>query len=597
MRKFSITDKLIIASLSISIVTIIIVASFSFYRTKNAILNRTFNQLKSVRVIKTNLLEKFFSNCIKEVQLASSSSDIKNILFQINNFNDLKTIHSEQGHLTPLSTPFIKEISKKYFSRIVVIGKNELIYSIKNNRFSTNETDTDYTSLFKKTIDTNTILISDFVKDKDIVHNVIRLSTKVNDVSNKLLGVIVFEIPSRPIDDVMLESTSANGLGVSGESYLVGDDYLMRSSSRFLTNSILRIQVNTDAVDSAVKNLSGIKIIKDYRGIKVLSSYGRISIPGLNWIILAEIDYKEATIPIYRIRNEIVFISIFIFLIVIVLVILFSRRITVPIEKLNQAVNELGTGNLDIKLNTKLNDEIGELTDSFNNMIGRLKYQSEKIKEEQVKSLTSLIDGQELERQRLSRELHDSLGQLLIGLKLKYESCLNQLDIPETKNKEFDLLESLFDKTIDETRRISNNLMPAALSEFGLITAIRNTCNEISETTNIAVYFTVNNYYKINNSKIQIYIFRIIQEALTNILKHSKAEEAKIDFNFLKNSLQIKINDNGNGFDIKKTSSQPGHGLRNIKDRVILLSGEFTLTSTISKGTRIDIRIPIKEEI
>ena len=381
----------------------------------------------------------------------------------------------------------------------------------------------------------------------------------------------------------------AGGLGYSGESYLVGNDHLMRSSSRFQDSSVLITTVSTYAVDSAFAGVTGTDIITDYRGISVLSSFSKVDIPGLNWSILAEIDYKEVTIPIYRIRNEIVFISIFIFFMVLMVVFILSRRLTYPIQRLNQAAMKLGEGNYNVKITHKLNDEIGDLTNSFNRMVASLQESSEELEKERVKSLRSLIDGQETERQRLSRELHDSLGQWLIGLKLKYESCLNNNDKVST---DFVQLGLLFDKTIEETRRISNNLMPAALSEFGLITAVRNICNDISNTSGIIVNFYIDGTNTLLPQKDNIYIFRIIQEGLTNIIKHSQAKKASITIKFHENETEIEIKDDGIGFNPDKVNKSDSTGLQHIYERVALLGGKLKINTKSKSGTIIEIRIP-----
>lgn len=591
MSKFSITDKLVIASLFLSIVTITIVASYSFYNGKNAVLERTFNQLNSVRVIKSNSLEKFFTSCFSEISLVKYSSDIQIIISQINEIENKSGYNNISSKQLGGTSPFFNEISNKHFGNIFIIGSNKLVYYIKKY----NNLRLNYDYLWNKTVVEHNIFISDLVKQDSLSQPVITISTKITNSSGEIIGIIVFEILSNSIDKIMLESNSSAGLGTTGESYLIGSDYLMRSSSRFHSNSILNTLVKTQSVDSAINNYTGTNIIYDYRGIRVLSSYSKLNLPYLDWVILAEIDYKEVTIPIYKIRNEIIFISIFIFLIVLVVIMILSRRITIPIQKLNQAALEIGKGNLDIELKTNLNDEIGELTETFNKMTVKLKKQSEELVKEKNKSLSSLFDGQESERQRVSRELHDSLGQLLIGLKLKYESCLNQAQFSTDSKICFVDLSLLFDKTIDETRRISNNLMPAALSEFGLLSAIRNLCNEISDATDLKIQFQTNGSDKTVNLRIKIYIYRIIQEAISNIIKHSQAENAEINIIFDIHQIFIDINDDGIGFDYFNIRKENSNGLNNIKDRTYLLSGNLIVKSKESKGTQISITIPLKD--
>lgn len=589
MRKFSITDKLVIVAISLSIGIILIVASFSFYKAKDAILDRTFNQLTSVRVIKSNLIEKYFSYCFAEVKMAKSSSDIINMVTEINQKKTYKNVLQLDDDNILDNNSFLNELRKEKYDAIYLIGKNKMIYSIKKNK---NNTLLNFNEIWEKTIASDEVFIKDFCKISEVKHTNIILSSKVINAQNNLIGIIVFELSPTVIDSIMLENNSSNGFGYSGESYLVGSDYLLRSSSRFQSNSILNTEVKTDAVKAALTNITGTNIIKDYREKLVLSSFSSIKTKNLKWAILAEIDYKEATVPIYKIRSEIVFISIFIFLIVLIVVIILSNRITYPIQKLNDAAHEIGEGNFDIEISSNLNDEIGELTESFVKMAKKLKMQSKELETEKSKRLSSLIDGQEKERQRLSRELHDSLGQLLIGLKLKFENLLNQNNIIKNNN-EAEYLGNLFDLTIDETRRISNNLLPAALSEFGLITAIRNLCDEIADSSNILIKFKSEGTFDIKNKILKIYLFRIVQEGLTNILKHANSSLVHLSLNLNDTKIILIIEDNGKGFDVKSIKSN-SHGINNIKDRVSLLNGSITINSGKQEGTKITIELPLK---
>jgi len=592
MRKFSISDKLILASLFLSIITIIIVASYSFYNAREAILDRTFNQLTSVKAVKSSMLENFFKNRVREVQLITTTSDIQNIVAAINELPEAVNYRIIDDLNSDISKVFLSNISSKDYSNISVVGNNNVVYKLKYSGELLPGIYQDYNSLSSGFGNSEPVVINDLTKPDSLSSPIITISSIISNNENQTIGIIVFEISQSSIDSIMLEMDQSKGFGITGESYLVGPDFLMRSSSRFQSHSVLSTVVKTDAVIKAFNNNPGIDVIDDYRGVSVLSSYGKINVPNLDWVILAEIDFEEATVPIYRIRDEIVFISIFIFLLVLSVVFILSRRITFPIQRLNVAAAELGKGNFNVKIEHKLNDELGDLSDTFNTMVTRLKEQSEELESERDKSLNSLIDGQESERQRLSRELHDSLGQLLIALKLKYESCLIKTKsgkLPEDSLSELGLL---FDKTIDETRRISNNLMPAALSEFGLTTALRNICNDISENSDIHVELNISGDSSDLGLKQKIYLFRIAQEAITNILKHSGALTAGIEIDFGVTDIRLTVQDDGIGFKDSVVDYNKSNGLNNIKDRVMLLNGIFTMNSKPDEGTKITIRIP-----
>ena len=266
MKRFSITDKLIIASVALSMITIIIVASYSFTNAKEVILERTFNQLTSVRVIKTNLLDQFFTNCTKEVRLAVSSSDIRDITEQINQISESRPYHQS---ILSKHQPFINQILEKFYHRIVIIGENQMVFPIKNME-SALRLDLDTKDILNQIDKPNGVLITDTAKLQNGI-NVIRIYSSIKDTKDERIGLMMFEISSDAIDSIMLENNPSHGLGISGETYLVGKDSIMRSSSRFHSNSLLNTTVKTYAVEDALKGNKGTAIIQDYRGVKVLS--------------------------------------------------------------------------------------------------------------------------------------------------------------------------------------------------------------------------------------------------------------------------------------------------------------------------------------
>lgn len=214
------------------------------------------------------------------------------------------------------------------------------------------------------------------------------------------------------------------------------------------------------------------------------------------------------------------------------------------------------------------------------------------LKEERLKRLSWVIDGQEIERQRLARELHDGLGQNMIALKLKMES----IEVEDEKNKKkFNDLRNLFNKTIDDIRRMSNNLMPAGLKEFGIINAIRKLCNETVEHTDMAVSFKADpsiNPKQMTNKCI-MYMYRIAQEAITNSVKHAEASAISVNLEKKLNFYILSIADNGKGFKFGATHKYVGNGIYNMRERAYMLGGAFNVHSEIGNGTEVRVKIPV----
>lgn len=200
----------------------------------------------------------------------------------------------------------------------------------------------------------------------------------------------------------------------------------------------------------------------------------------------------------------------------------------------------------------------------------------------------ALLQGEEIERKRLARDLHDGLGSMLSGLKLYY-SGTSQPD----KN-EFIEVNNQLDNSIKELRQIAQNLMPESLLKLGLITALKDLCLRYSTSKTIIEFqeFGVKN--NIAESK-QITIYRIIQELINNALKYANATEILVNCSQNKDIFFITVEDNGAGFDAKKANLFEGMGLKNIQNRVNFLKGELEIDSQPDTGTVFNIELNIFE--
>jgi signal transduction histidine kinase len=400
------------------------------------------------------------------------------------------------------------------------------------------------------------------------------------------------KISRNAINHIMLENNPKEGLGYSGESYLVGNDSLMRSRSRFIENSILNTVVNTESVKDALSNKAGTLIINDYRNIPVLSSYEKLRVAGLNWVVIAEIDEEEAFQPVKDIRQSIFILTIALSASFFIVIYMLTHKIIKPLVSLNDATKKLTEGIYVEDLKVVSNDEIGELANSFNILSATLKKNYEDLEYERRKRFSLVMDAQEKEKERLSRELHDGIGQLFIALKLKLESIKS---VKIKHDSVLDDVENNLDNIIAEIRLISNNLMPAVLQELGLIVAIRNICQQLSILSNIQFHFDAESMEDVPDRKKKIYIFRIIQEALNNVVKYSEASNCEIKL--IKNEkYQLLISDDGKGFDFDNAIKGSGNGLYNIRERVLALGGKVNIETSPGNGTLIIINIPIDYE-
>jgi signal transduction histidine kinase/ligand-binding sensor domain-containing protein len=216
--------------------------------------------------------------------------------------------------------------------------------------------------------------------------------------------------------------------------------------------------------------------------------------------------------------------------------------------------------------------------------------QLKKEKQLQMDFSRQLIQSQEEERKRIASELHDSLGQDL--LVIKNLSLLNK-----NKNDQFEEISKTASVALDEVRRISYNLHPYQLDRLGLTKAIQSMFANIENATKIKFDLNTDNIDGLVSKEKEISIFRIIQECVNNLLKHSGADAAIVTVKYIENQIRIEIADNGKGFDFESAKEQSkGLGLKNLINRVSLLNGEIDYSSTSEFPTFIKIQIPVNNE-
>ena len=208
------------------------------------------------------------------------------------------------------------------------------------------------------------------------------------------------------------------------------------------------------------------------------------------------------------------------------------------------------------------------------------------IKAQELKLVKASIEAQDEERGRIARELHDSIGGNLAAIKLQMNNLSDEADVKKT------IVDQL-DETYQQVREISHNLIPSKFSQNAFTTLINDYIEKLDKASDQDITFIPHPKDKINalDENLQVEIFNILQELITNTLKHAKAKNVEIHVNIHNNILQLLFEDNGIGFDKGKTPS--GIGLQNIKSRLEALHATMNIDSTINRGTAVTIEIPI----
>jgi len=218
----------------------------------------------------------------------------------------------------------------------------------------------------------------------------------------------------------------------------------------------------------------------------------------------------------------------------------------------------------------------------------------QELKEQKIHT-SALLQGQEQERRRLSKELHDGVGQMLTGLKMMTESLANGVSWSEADRTKVGNLGQLVGQTIQEVRNISNNLMPSVLNDFGVKAALKQLVDSTIRNTGAPLIFESNFKDKRFDERLEIGLYRIAQEAIHNAVKHAQATEIIVQLLEQDKSIVLRIKDNGKGFRANKKASAslvPSHGLTNLQERTRLLDGKIKIQSSMGQGTEVIVTIP-----
>lgn len=234
---------------------------------------------------------------------------------------------------------------------------------------------------------------------------------------------------------------------------------------------------------------------------------------------------------------------------------------------------------------------------SYRNYKHRQKLQQQRITElETEKQLTAteaILKGEEQERSRLAKDLHDGLGGMLSGIKYSLSNMKENLIMTPANAQAFEHSINMLDNSISEMRRVAHNLMPESLLKFGLDDALKDFCNEISNNGILnVVYQSFGIRDKSIEQSLSVTVYRIVQELLNNIIKHADAHKAIVQISAMETQLTITIEDDGKGMDTNKINNAHGIGWKNIHSRVAYHKGTISIQDESEKGTSVFIEFP-----
>ena len=394
----SITAKLLLFFILLTLVPLLIIGYYSILNTKKEITQVKFDQLASIGKLKQKQINSYVNNRFKDLHVLTRSQEVIKFYELLSNYHDQVGAKAD-GSLNITSDEYNKIYDKlqSYFSSytdysgysnlyFICSAHGHIMFSetrhedLGSNLSTGKYSQSSLAKLWNSVISKQGEVMTDFSYYPPAAKNVAFLAAPIFDEKGSIIAVLALELGFERINEIMSERT---GMGTTGETYLVGEDHLMRSDSRFSQiSTALSQKVETSSVSSALEGESGIGFIDDYRGVKVLSAYLPVfeddnKILDFNWALVAEIDKKEALKSVYTLsRNELILILITLFIVSIIATIL-ARSFTRPIIKLTDITLAIAKGDLDQEIKISRKDEIGLLLQASNEMQKNMKLKVE----------------------------------------------------------------------------------------------------------------------------------------------------------------------------------------------------------------------------
>lgn len=388
--------KLIGLFLLIGVVSVTVVSYFAIDYASEALMEKSFEQLESIREIKKGQIEEFFELKFADIEIYAFNTAVQQACERFARAFDSGGLNGEQWQKWDRAHgPKLKVYIEKYgYNDLFFISPNgDIVYTVTKesdlgqNLVSGTLSNTGLAKAFRAGKQTTNL--TDFEWYDPSNEPASFIASPMRDLEGKLVGVLAFQVPLGRINEIMQERT---GMGKTGETYLVGPDKKMRSDS-FLdpTNhsvkasfagTVQRNGVDTEASNQSINGITGSGIITDYNGNPVLSAYTPVDIgSGISWALLAEIDEAEVREPIVRLRNAIFIVALILAALIAAAAYFLGRGIAEPLIRSVKLAEQVGKGDLTAELTLNQKDEVGMLVGALNNMIGKLKDTIGEVKE------------------------------------------------------------------------------------------------------------------------------------------------------------------------------------------------------------------------
>jgi signal transduction histidine kinase len=350
------------------------------------------------------------------------------------------------------------------------------------------------------------------------------------------------------------------------------------------------------SADYAVQRLlagaaNGATIAESVDGERFVVGYARVDATG--WGVVVREPWEKVMGPVVSSTRWLVVGLLVTLLVTAGLMVFGVGRITSAVANMAQQARRVASGDYDAHVHPSQFEELRELAEAFNSMVDQVRDYQAGLR----RYLSALTLSQEEERKRIARDLHDDTIQALIAIGQRLELTRTMLPShPEAAQAQLTEARDMVRTAVESVRQFSRDLRPPALEDLGLTTALRQLADDLVRDTGLRVDMSLSGDAGDLPPGLEIAVYRITQEALTNVRKHAQATSVGIVAHFGLRDLTLQVTDDGVGFvpptNPADMSARNHFGLMGIAERVELWDGEWTITSAPGRGTVLTIRIP-----
>ncbi len=331
-------------------------------------------------------------------------------------------------------------------------------------------------------------------------------------------------------------------------------------------------------------------------GERMTLAYAPVDYGGLGWRVLIEEPWQEVVGPVLRYSQFVPLVAVLAAIVSVLALYYGLRSIVRPLQALGQQAERVAWGDFEATGSPVGGvEEIEDLRRTLDQMAGRIQSYQHGMHD----YIAAMTEGQEEERKRLARELHDDTAQSLIALNQQVEMAQRLLTKdPDRAAERLASMRTMLTETIEAVRRFSRNLRPIYLEDLGFIPALEMLTREADQREAVTLHFVTAGAIRRLMPDLELAAYRIVQEALNNVIQHARASEAWVEVRFEDSQLVLAVRDDGRGFeapDLPDALARRGHfGLMGIQERALLYGGQLTIRSELNGGTELIASLPTR---